>query len=133
MLGDHINLNLKRGVHILTCEPAERKIEAETRNGEVISINAYHYSPIFRWPVPGEKWVVSEENGSWFLTGIYEEQNPKEELTPKEKAEREKLEKEKAEREKLIREAKPFECGVFYPKGQVVTFGGTTYRKTNND
>jgi hypothetical protein len=73
-LGDHINLQLKRGVKILTCDPATRLIEAETRNGEVISVNVYHYTPMFRWPIPGEKWMVGEENGSWYLEGIYEPQ-----------------------------------------------------------
>jgi hypothetical protein len=76
-LSDHVNISLKRGVKILTCDPQQRLIEAETRNGEVITINAYYYTPIFRWPVPGEKWVVREENGSWFLEGIYETQTPK--------------------------------------------------------
>jgi hypothetical protein len=79
MLSDHVNIRLKRGVKIITCEPATRTIEAETRNGEVISINAYYLSHVFRWPVPGEKWVVREENGSWFLDGIYEAQEPTEE------------------------------------------------------
>ena len=74
-LGDHVNLQLKRGVKIITCDPPKRLIEAETRNGEVITINAYSYNPTFRWPISGEKWVVGEENGSWFLEGIYEEQN----------------------------------------------------------
>lgn len=74
MLGDHVNIQLKRGVKIVTCDPATRTIEAETRNGEVISVNAYYYPIAYRWPVPGEKWVVCEENGSWFLEGIYEEQ-----------------------------------------------------------
>ncbi len=75
-LGDHINIHLKQGVQIITCDPPTGVIEAETRNGEVISINAYHQTPTFRWPVPGEKWMVTEENGSWFLDGIYEQQIP---------------------------------------------------------
>lgn len=74
MLSDHVNMNLKRGVKILTCDPEKRLIEAETRNGEVISVNAYYYNPTFRWPIPEEKWVVKEENGSWYLDGIYEPQ-----------------------------------------------------------
>jgi hypothetical protein len=74
MLSDQVNIQLKRGVKIITCDPSTRTIEAETRNGEVISVNAYYYSPVFRWPVSGEKWVVREENGSWFLEGLYEEQ-----------------------------------------------------------
>jgi hypothetical protein len=76
MLGDHINIHLKQGVKIITCDPPSGVIEAETRNGEVISVNAYHQTPVFRWPVPGEKWMVTEENGSWFLDGIYEQQVP---------------------------------------------------------
>lgn len=76
MLADHVNISLKRGVKILTCNPQSRLIEAETRNAEVITVNAYYYTPVFRWPVPGEKWVVREENGSWFLDGIYEQQEP---------------------------------------------------------
>jgi hypothetical protein len=78
-LGDHVNIQLKRGVKIITCDPSQRLIEAETRNGEVISINAYYYTPIFRWPMSGESWTVREENGSWFLEGIYEAQEPTEE------------------------------------------------------
>ena len=74
MLGDHMNMQLKQGVKIITCDTITNTIEAETRNGEVISVNAYHYSPTFRWPQPGEKWIVTEENGSWYLTGIYEQQ-----------------------------------------------------------
>jgi hypothetical protein len=74
MLSDHVNINLKRGVKILTCDPSKRLIEAETRNGEVITVNAYAYTPMFRWPIPGEKWMVKEENGSWYLDGIYEPQ-----------------------------------------------------------
>jgi len=73
-LSDHVNLQLKRGVKIITCDPQKRLIEAETRNGEVITINAYNYTPSFRWPKPGEKWMVGEENGSWYLEGIYEAQ-----------------------------------------------------------
>ena len=73
-LGDHVNLQLKRGVKIITCDPSKRLIEAETRNGEVITVNAYSYTPMFRWPIPSEKWMVSEENGSWYLEGIYEPQ-----------------------------------------------------------
>lgn len=76
MLGDHINIHLKQGVKIITCDPPTGTIEAETRNGEVISINSYHQTPVWRWPVPGEKWMVTEENGSWFLDGIYERQTP---------------------------------------------------------
>ena len=76
MLTDQMNIQLKQGVKIITCEPATGIIEAETRNGEVISINAYHRTPTFRWPIPGEKWMVTEENGSWFLDGIYEQQTP---------------------------------------------------------
>lgn len=83
MLGSHINLSLKRGVKIITCDPTTRTIEAETRNGEVISINAYYHTPVFRWPIAGEKWVVREENGSWFLEGIYESQNFQEEIEPR--------------------------------------------------
>jgi hypothetical protein len=132
-LGDHVNLQLKRGVKIITCDPQKRLIEAETRNGEVISVNSYHYSPMFRWPVSGEKWMVGEENGSWYLEGIYETQEPKEELTPAERAAKEKASKEKAEREEAIRKAKAFECGIHYLEGTVVKFNGTTYRKTNND
>jgi hypothetical protein len=78
MLADHVNMRLKRGVKIITCDPSKRLIEAETRNGEVISINAYYYTSMFRWPMTGEKWVVCEENGSWFLEGIYEPQEPTE-------------------------------------------------------
>lgn len=74
MLGDHVNIQLKQGVKIITCDPATGTIEAETRNGEVISVNAYYYSSAFRWPVPGESWMVREENASWFLDGIYEQQ-----------------------------------------------------------
>lgn len=74
MLGDHVNLQLKRGVKIITCDPQKRLIEAETRNGEVITVNAYNYTPSFRWPKSGEKWMVGEENGSWYLEGIYETQ-----------------------------------------------------------
>jgi hypothetical protein len=81
-LGDHVNLQLKRGVKIITCDPSQRLIEAETRNGEVISINAYYLPHVFRWPVSGEKWMVNEENGSWFLEGIYEAQEPTEEEEP---------------------------------------------------
>ncbi len=85
-LGDHINIHLKQGVEIITCDPGQGLIEAKTRNGEVISINAYHRTPTFRWPIPGEKWMVTEENGSWFLDGIYEQQQPFEpkpgEMTP---------------------------------------------------
>lgn len=93
MLSDHVNLQLKRGVKILTCDPQQRLIEAETRNGEVISINAYHYTPVFRWPMPDERWVVGEENGSWYLVGIYEEQQPSnEEKDEQEAKEREELE-----------------------------------------
>ncbi len=74
MLSEHINVQLKQGVKIITCDPPSGTIEAETRHGEVISINAYHFSPTFRWPVPGESWMVREENGSWYLDGIYEQQ-----------------------------------------------------------
>lgn len=73
-LGDHVNIQPKRGVKIITCDPQKRLIEAETRNGEVITVNAYNYTPSFRWPKPGEKWMVGEENGSWYLEGIYEAQ-----------------------------------------------------------
>lgn len=82
MLGDHINIQQKRGVKIITCDPSTRTIEAETRNGEVISVNAYYYEPSFRWPEPGERCVVREENGSWFLEGIYETQGSAEGVTP---------------------------------------------------
>lgn len=99
-LENHININLKRGVKILTCEPAKRLIEAETRNGEVISINAYSYTPVFRWPVPGEKWVVIEENGSWYLDEIYETQTP-----PFEE----------------------FKCGESYYEGAIVKYGEKYY------
>ncbi len=75
MFGDHANIQLKQGVKIITSEPSTRTIEAETRNGEVISINAYYYEPAWRWPMSGERWMVTEENGSWFLTGIFEEQS----------------------------------------------------------
>jgi hypothetical protein len=75
MLSNHVNIQPKRGVKIITCNPATRLIEAETRNGEVITINAYNYTPTFRWPIPGERWMVSEENGSWYLDSIYEPQS----------------------------------------------------------
>jgi hypothetical protein len=73
MLSNHTNQQIKRGVRILTCDPATKTIEAETRNGEVISINAYVYTPLWRWPMVEEKWMVREENGSWFLESISEE------------------------------------------------------------
>jgi hypothetical protein len=73
-LSDHVNMSLKRGVKILTCDPSKRLVEAETRNGEVISVNVYNYTSVFRWPIAGEKWMVREENGSWYLDGIYEPQ-----------------------------------------------------------
>lgn len=78
MLGDHVNIHLKRGVKIITCDPDTQTIEAETRNGEVISVNAYHFGSVFRWPEAGESWMVREENGSWYLDGIYEEMQPSE-------------------------------------------------------
>lgn len=107
MLSDHMNIQLKQGVKILTCEPIAGTIEAETRNGEVISINAYHYSPVFRWPIPGERWMVTEENGSWYLTGIYERQNP---TTP---------------------EHPDFECpGTQYVKGDIVKHEGQFWEHT---
>lgn len=102
MLSDHVKLTLKRGVKILTCDPQTRLIEAETRNGEVISVNAYHYTPMFRWPIPGEKWVVKEENGSWYLDGIYEPQG--------------------------ILPYPDFECpGSQYKEGEIVKFEGKLY------
>ena len=88
-LGNHVNLQLKRGVKIITCDPTTRTIEAETRNGEVIAINAYHLPHVFRWPMSGERWVANEENGSWFLEGIYEEQEPSNEEKIKAAAEEE--------------------------------------------
>jgi hypothetical protein len=75
-LSDHMNQQVKRGCRIITCDPANRIIEAQTQRGEVIQINAYSASPTFRWPKVGEKWIVREENGSWFLEGIWEEQTP---------------------------------------------------------
>lgn len=74
----HINVQMKRGVKIILCDPATKRIEAETRNGEVIPVNAYYQNPTFRWPKEGESWMVKEENGSWYLDGIWENQEPKE-------------------------------------------------------
>lgn len=74
----HIQVLMKRGVKIILCEPDTKRIEAETRNGEVIAINAYYFHPSFRWPMVGESWMVKEENGSWFLEGLWELQEPTE-------------------------------------------------------
>lgn len=105
-LGDHINLHLKQGVKIITCDPATSTIEAETRNGEVISVNVYHFTPTFRWPVPGEKWTVVEENGSWFLDGIYEQQALATTTYPN------------------------FDCDATYVKGDIVKFHSKLWKHT---
>lgn len=71
-INDHINAQTKRGCKIIVCDPAKKQIEGQTQAGEVISINAYVYSPFFRWPKVGEQVMVREENGSWYLEGIWE-------------------------------------------------------------
>jgi len=68
----HISIQPKRGVRIILCDPATKRIEAETRHGEVIAINAYSFTSTFRWPKVGESWMVKEENGSWYLDSIWE-------------------------------------------------------------
>lgn len=74
MFGDHLSTNIKRGCRIVTCDPATKTIEGKIQRGEVVPINAYYLSPFFRWPQIGELWVIREENGSWFLEGLWEEQ-----------------------------------------------------------
>lgn len=106
MLGDHINIHLKRGVKIITCDPASGTIEAETRNGEVVSVNAYAFNPTFRWPIEGEKWIIREENGSWFLDSIYE---PMELNAPN---------------------YPDFDCDATYVSGDIVKFEGKLFRHT---
>jgi len=80
MLRDHINQGvIKRGCRILTCDPATRTIEAKIQRGEVVPVNAYSFTPLFRWPMVGEVWLLREEKGSFFLDSIWEEQEATEE------------------------------------------------------
>lgn len=75
---DHINTQTKRGCKIITCNPETKTIEAKIQRGEIVTVNAYYFSPLFRWPMVGEEWVIREENGSWFLEGIWEERGEEE-------------------------------------------------------
>jgi hypothetical protein len=75
MFEDHQQKQIKHGVRIITSNPAQQEIEGQTQRGEVIPISAYTLNPIFRWPRVGEKWIVREENGSWFLESIWEPAN----------------------------------------------------------
>src|SRR5271166_866189 len=74
MLSDHLNAQTKRGVRIITSDPAKQIIEGQTQRGEIIPINAFAFNPCFRWPAVGENWLVREENGSWYLESIWEQQ-----------------------------------------------------------
>lgn len=74
MLSDHLNTQTKRGVRIVTSDAAKQIIEGQTQRGEVTPINAFSFNPAFRWPIVGENWIVREENGSWYLESIWEQQ-----------------------------------------------------------
>jgi len=80
-MNTHITVWMKRGVKIILVDPESKRIEAETRNGETIQVNAYYLNPSFRWPMVGESWMVKEENGSWYLEGLWENQEPTEETS----------------------------------------------------
>src|SRR6266550_4725858 len=70
--GDHIHTQTKRGCIIVTSDPSTQTIEGKIQRGEVVSISAYYTNPFFRWPAVGEHWVIREENGSWFLEGLWQ-------------------------------------------------------------
>jgi hypothetical protein len=69
----------KKGAKIVTVDPSNQIIHASLGAGQVVPVNAFSYSPLFRWPMVGEHWILREENGSWFLHEICETQTPSEE------------------------------------------------------
>jgi hypothetical protein len=64
----------KKGAKILTVEPATQTIHASLGAGQVVPVNMYTYTPVVRWPKVGETWWLREENGSWFLDSVQEQQ-----------------------------------------------------------
>ncbi len=66
----------KKGALIVQCDPEQQIIQASLGAGQIVPVNAYAYTPAWRWPMVGEKWILKEENGSWFLDILQEPQTP---------------------------------------------------------
>lgn len=71
---DHMNTQVKKGAKIIAVDPSQQLIHASLQGGQTVPVSAYSFAPVFRWPKVGESWILREENGSWFLDSIREEQ-----------------------------------------------------------
>lgn len=76
-----LNRSTKYGCKITTVDPTQKRIEGVLKTGNVIQISVYATPPLFRWPKVGESWMVCQENGSWFLEGLWQEEEDHTQLT----------------------------------------------------
>ncbi len=51
-------------------------LEGVIKSGKTIRVSLYDIPAVFRWPVVGETWMVTQRNGSWYLEGLYPFQGP---------------------------------------------------------
>lgn len=72
-VSDHQKTVTKYSGIISNCDPSQGKVTVSTAGGAV-NITVASVSPLFRWPIVGETWMVRKENGNWTLDSIF--QNP---------------------------------------------------------
>lgn len=74
MFKDHYPVTRKLPAEILTCDPSNKTVEVLTQAG-VLRVSVYTTPTFFRWPKSGENWIVKQENGSWYLDSILQNEN----------------------------------------------------------
>lgn len=59
------------GSTVTSVDPAQGLVEVVLKTGETRQIGVYSVPPAFRWPRVGEAWMVQQQNGTWYLEGLY--------------------------------------------------------------
>lgn len=54
---------------ITACDPSQRLVQGQLKDGGQISIAVFEIPPAFRWPIVGEIWSIYKENYYWMLGG----------------------------------------------------------------
>lgn len=53
---------------VVTSDPVSGKIEVVAKDAAILTVGVTSLPMVFRWPNVGETWIVTRENGYWYLT-----------------------------------------------------------------
>lgn len=67
-----INPASRQRVRIILCDPVNRNVQGQLKDGGIIQISIWDTPPAFKWPKAEEFWVVRREGVNWFLENQFD-------------------------------------------------------------